>query len=425
MEHIFSSIINYYNRQELPNLQSYLQSKLSELVNSGEHIMPVLERLVLPDHTLAYLYILMARLETLAKQPPTAWGNWLELSYNFLEAFDPTQAALDKKVFYSFIKNYTNFAYNFGKVYSDLPHRVLRGVARAVEILKEPGEITPAHMEIAKLSLITWNYAPTVPLIESSYTHVNKLDTGITARDCVLFFYYAGCVSLALKRYGDAFEMFEQAIQVPCISIHAAALEALKKRVLVSLIVFGKNEPLPRNAPTVIQRIYKIKINDYINLAKVYSDSLISQAPLEVLDKQISTSLRMFNEDGNLGIIKKLHKTYIQQRIKRLTNTYITLPFAEIANSVSVSPSQAERIILEMIESGQINAKIDQERGMVSFSEETDYISSSLLNESCERVLELSKLIEDRSKDRMLDPDYIKRKLPLAKAFGEGEGFRV
>lgn len=425
MEHIFSSILNYYNRQELSNLNTYLQSKVSELINAGDHLMPIIERLVLPDHTLAYLYLLMSRLETMVKQPPNMYNNWLECCFNFLCTFDPIQATLDKKVFYGFVKLYTSFAYNYGKIYPELPHKTLRCVSRALDLIKEPGEITPAHMEVARLSLFTWNYAPTVPLIDSSYTHVNRAETGVTARDCILFFYYAGCVSLALKRYSDAFNMFEQSIQVPAMSIHAAALEALKKRVLVSLIVFGKNEALPRNAPTVIQRIYKIKINEYINLAKLYSDCLISQAPLETLDKHLSTTLQTFIEDGNLGIIRQLHKSYIQQRIKRLTNTYITLPFSEIANSVSVSPAQAERIILDMIESGQINAKIDQERGMVSFSEETDYISSTLLNKSCERVLELSKLIEDRSKERMLDPDYIKKKLPLAKAFGEGEGFRI
>jgi len=55
----------------------------------------------------------------------------------------------------------------------------------------------------------------------------------------------------------------------------------------------------------------------------------------------------------------------------KLTDTYLTLSLNDLAKATNVKSSQeAEKILLRMIENGEIKAVIDQEKGMVSFKED-------------------------------------------------------
>jgi len=55
-----------------------------------------------------------------------------------------------------------------------------------------------------------------------------------------------------------------------------------------------------------------------------------------------------------------------------LTDTYLTLSLNDLAKATNVKSSQeAEKILLRMIENGEIKAVMDQEKGMVSFKEHT------------------------------------------------------
>jgi hypothetical protein len=47
------------------------------------------------------------------------------------------------------------------------------------------------------------------------YLAVDRRRSGILPQEVILFFYYGGCVNLALKRYDAAIDLLEQAMGVP------------------------------------------------------------------------------------------------------------------------------------------------------------------------------------------------------------------
>jgi len=66
-----------------------------------------------------------------------------------------------------------------------------------------------------------------------------------------------------------------------------------------------------------------------------------------------------------------------RNNILKLTDTYLTLSLNDLAKATNVKSSQeAEKILLRMIENGEIKAVMDQEKGMVSFKEHTIEFSS-------------------------------------------------
>ena len=61
----------------------------------------------------------------------------------------------------------------------------------------------------------------------------------------------------------------------------------------------------------------------------------------------------------------------MKRNVQRLTQTYLTLSLTDIAAAVHLQggAAEAERIVVRMIEDGEIFASVSQRDGMVSFHE--------------------------------------------------------
>ena len=70
--------------------------------------------------------------------------------------------------------------------------------------------------------------------------------------------------------------------------------------------------------------------------------------------------------------MKQLLNAHVRKNVSKLTSTYITLSLADIAKSARKATAQeAELYVLEMVERGDINARINSRDGMLAFPEDT------------------------------------------------------
>lgn len=98
-----------------------------------------------------------------------------------------------------------------------------------------------------------------------------------------------------------------------------------------------------------------------------------------------------------------------KKNIQRLTKTFLTLSFVDVASKVQLSgPAEAEKYILDMIKSGEIFATINQKDGMVVFKDDPEKYNTPemFLNiqDNIKQVMDLNKQIVRMEEEIKLNP---------------------
>lgn len=68
-----------------------------------------------------------------------------------------------------------------------------------------------------------------------------------------------------------------------------------------------------------------------------------------------------------LGMARLMHESLIQKKIRDLSETYLTLSFAEIAQKTQLPVDSLEAHLTKMMQSKAISARINKKQGTVDF----------------------------------------------------------
>lgn len=403
------------SRQEL---LKYLAIQETNFKLNADNMLPLVNMLSLPQHTLPTMFILSTRFDLMQTLNPTQWGDWVSVGIRFLKAFDLADALLDIKRLYKVANLLSYFIF---VVSSNLQKGTLdelySGLINVVNLTAKPGELTPLHAEITKLALVLKRPHLALHLISQDYCSVSKKQTGLDAKQVILFFYYGGSIWLGLKEYERAADYYSACISTPSIAIHAASVEAFKKLILVKLISKGVSASVPKFASGILQRYLRQIVDVYSDLAVVYT----RETP-QALKQFIEANAAVFSRDKNHGLIKQLLKARTRRLVQLLTNSYTTVSLTDIASQSATDPREVEHILLQMIEEGDLDARIDQEHGIVFFEERSDVGQYEAFESQAGRLLSLLYTADQRLKDLMLDPDYVRETLTMKEHGSGGPG---
>ena len=249
------------------------------------------------------------------------------------------------------------------------PSRAILPLRDAITTLQPtPEHLTPQHADFFQCCLLAKAYSAALPILDKPIFEVVPPLTGLTPRDFLLYCYYGGMVYIGLRRYADAADMFLHAISAPAVVMNAIVVAVYKKFILTSLIAVGSLPSFPRYTAAVVQRHLKSSCTKYLALADAYKSKDVTE-----LRRAATEHAQAFATDANTGIVELCVQSLYKRNIQRLTQTYLTLSLADIAQSVQlVSPQKAEACVLQMIEAGEIFATINQKDGMVSFHEDAE-----------------------------------------------------
>lgn len=140
------------------------------------------------------------------------------------------------------------------------------------------------------------------------------------------------------------------------------------------------------------------------------------------LEKVIEEGQETLSIDGNLGLAYRVLDSLIEHRVRRLTKTYITLSLVDVARIVDLpNASNAEHMLLKLVEQGLISVKIDGSTGKVHFvdayeaSEDQATVADKLSSLSTVRMLEscmedtirLSHRLKEIQKEILTSTEYI------------------
>lgn len=229
-------------------------------------------------------------------------------------------------------------------------------------------------------------------------------DNNQDAKTLLLYYYYGGMIYSAVKNYERAMYFFEAAVSTPALAMSYIMLESYKKYILVSLICEGKLICIPKYSSQVLTRFIKPLSTPYLALAKAYED-----LSSDDLTSVVSTHHEKFAQDNNMGLVNLVLASIYKQKIHRLTQTFLTLSLADIAQKVRLSgPDEAERYILMMVKGGEIFATINKKDGMVVFKDDPEKFNTpatmQLIQNEINQVIGMNKHIIKMEEEIKLNP---------------------
>uniref|UniRef100_A0A8C2H1E2 COP9 signalosome complex subunit 3 n=1 Tax=Cyprinus carpio TaxID=7962 RepID=A0A8C2H1E2_CYPCA len=265
----------------------------------------------------------------------------------------------------------------------------LRGISiikQAIDKMQmNTNQLTSVHADLCQCLINGCScFKPAVPFLELDMMDICKENGAYDAKHFLCFYYYGGMIYTGLKDFERALYFFEQAITTPAMAVSHIMLEAYKKYILVSLILHGKVQQLPKYTSQIVGRFIKV------SLAQVYA----SNNPSE-LRAVVSRHGETFTRDNNSG-----------------------RTFRDMASRVQLSGAQeAEKYVLHMIEDGEIYASINQKDGMVCFHDNPEkYNNPAMLHKIDQEMLkciEVDEKLKSMDQEITVNPQFVQKSMGM------------
>ncbi|KAG1765979.1 hypothetical protein EV702DRAFT_1151036 [Suillus placidus] len=289
------------------------------------------------DHTLGMLYILSARLHTVASDKPL-WHH---------------------------VEDRVTLLATGIRQFAEAEGNPKLAIAPLSDLLvKYPptlSHLTTIHPIFLTICVATRHFTAAIPVLAHSITTIDLSLSDLTYHDNLIYHYAGGIAFAALKNWSAAEELFEICASSPGSAASAIQMEALKKLALVQLIYRGKPSPPSKYMHPILMRLFKA--TPYSNFMNAY--------PLQrdYLRTIVENEQQLFANERTLGLITQALDRAPRWAIKKLTTTYLTLHLSDIGREVGISDeNEVKSLILSMIECSEISAELSAD-GTVSFSD--------------------------------------------------------
>ena len=243
----------------------------------------------------------------------------------------------------------------------------------------------------------------------------------LTKTEFLRYFYYAGICLIGICDFNNAIDMLEQAIAVQGNVISAISVCALKKACLISLIHSGLAFELPKHTSSQVKKLRIAGLGVYDDIVQHFTANDQS-----ALLKCIEDGGDTLKSDQNYGIAKQVADALIDHRIRKLTQTYITMSISDISKACQCNVQEVHSRLMKMISNSTINAIMDESSSTVLFrdnvfdsdasddsqrksSDASDLELISFLQAHLSESAEMSNKIREMLKSIMLSEEYIKR----------------
>lgn len=359
MDTIVSLILQSKKKDQLDDLQKKLEANIDKLRQMTGHVSTALKALRPDEHAMGITYLLFAK----ATLPKLDESFLIEVE-GFVGGMDGEQTRRAANRFVYITNRYMELCRD-----NNLSNRGIRTLQTAVQRFRKSSEfLTPVHSQLLCLCLKSKNYKIGYNLIENKIFDIDTDITGLTPRDMLLYYYYGGLIYIGMKEYAKAYNFYDLAMQIPALALNAIMVESAKKLVLVSLLVHGKYLGISKNASNLVHRHMKTFCAVYFEFASAFERNDVEKAL-----KIMTENAQVIKEEKNFGLMKQCISALNRRNIQKLTSTYVTLSLVDIAKAARLKDAkEAETLLFKMIDNGQINARINQVDGMVTFEEDSE-----------------------------------------------------
>lgn len=275
---------------------------------------------------------------------------------------------------------------------------------------QEKAVLTPLHAQFLYLCLHSKCYFAAMEILDQTIVEIHSQLQLVTSVDFLGYAYYGGLLFLGEKRYQDALNFFQLAVTAPAVTLSAFVIEAYKKLLLVTLISKGERAMLPKYTPFVVVRHVENHCPVYTELVNAF----VIDKDLTALQKVVTKKNELFVQENNLGLVKQVVQAFKQQKLLQLKRTYATIELTQIAMVAGIVNSDAhaaEKLLLHLISTGQMDAIIDKQKAMARFvleDEDSENCCEDVRGEATLKLQkEMEKLVMVASQLRYMDVELV------------------
>jgi len=293
------------------------------------------------SHSLVYLFLLAAK-GAAVKAPDESF---LHLATQFCLSCDPEQVAREpervSKVCKALADNLTAMASVGAAMGAVRPLGLL--LQKMTDAAKVP-HMTVVHRPYVMVCMLAKCYKEALSILGRQIIDLPTNRAGLEPYDIVVYAYYGGMIYIGMKQYENALKYFNIAFTASTHGPTSCLVEAFKKYLIVSLMVHGKLEALPKWS-TRMQTQLQLHTPQYVELKDAFESN-----DAEKLAAKMAEHNEVFTKDNNMGLVKQTLAAMKRQRVKKLTLTYLTLSLADIAEKTGLESQQvAEATVLDMV----------------------------------------------------------------------------
>uniref|UniRef100_A0A8C2CCL1 COP9 signalosome subunit 3 n=1 Tax=Cyprinus carpio TaxID=7962 RepID=A0A8C2CCL1_CYPCA len=259
----------------------------------------------------------------------------------------------------------------------------LRGISiikQAIDKMQmNTNQLTSVHADLCQCLINGCScFKPAVPFLELDMMDICKENGAYDAKHFLCFYYYGGMIYTGLKDFERALYFFEQAITTPAMAVSHIMLEAYKKYILVSLILHGKVQQLPKYTSQIVGRFIKVS----------------AWTPYPALRRSRSREIRPAYgmNSASSGVF------YI-----------IFIQHLRVCSNPSPFVSQ--------IEDGEIYASINQKDGMVCFHDNPEkYNNPAMLHKIDQEMLkciEVDEKLKSMDQEITVNPQFVQKSMGM------------
>lgn len=320
------------------------------------------------------------------------------------------------------------------------PAKVIPSLSRlSSTVSPSPTCLTAIHADILQACISGKMYSFAHDFIsDTSILEINPKKSFLETSDFLKYFYYSGIVFIAVKDFKRALESFDEVLSFPADKLSAVCIDAYKRAVLVSLIQNGKVYSIPSNASRVVKKLgvsttgagdfadIGIPLKPYRLIEKQFTADG-NLPPMLLSDEHISATVAM---DGNTGLMKQVLEAFVVHRIKRISESYMSISLTKLAVLVSgdrYTPEDIEKKLIKMNNKGLTIAKINNSTGVVTFFDLSSKFQDSpqfALNMQAQLTEAgvLSDYLRSMHRDVLTCDKYLKKNLVAVLGKSEGAG---
>ncbi|XP_003379590.1 COP9 signalosome complex subunit 3 [Trichinella spiralis] len=236
-------------------------------------------------------------------------------------------------------------------LYLAVCHRVAKHLVSEDEICLRAKNVNPA---------VPFLIAPIKYLLPESY------QGRVSAKHFVLYYYYGGMILSVIKDMERAHFFFEMVLTVPTKCLLPMFIDSYEKYLLINLILFGESVSLPKyTCASFFIAFPFFSVLPYDELAKA-----CSACNFELVETVIMKYENTFKADCNLGLAKQVLNAMRKRKAQQLSKIYRTLKVCDFGKMCYIHQDKdVIKFIMDMVQTGELKAQIDEVNGLVTLSE--------------------------------------------------------
>ena len=202
-------------------------------------------------------------------------------------------------------------------------------------------------------------------------------ETQLSAAECQAHFLLGGAAFAQLREWDKAAEAFRQCLLLPAEAPSYAALDAHRRWLLSSVLATGVVQPLPRTVSHANARAIEKNAHSllFAKLAKACCNTGSLDAAAIARAVAEGAQAQLWGEAAPQGpdrmLVDELLQSAMQRRVLRLSQTYTTVPFSQVAQAMGAGTSDeaAAAMVEGMQREGRmaVGVRVDRTAGMLVF----------------------------------------------------------